>query len=133
MAKGKPVLADENPYRCTGGVQHARTNDRYSLQKAYRSTQLPGCFLAQIWVLYSNDIEMARVANVDVGTGQWASAALLPVGQHYLAHLIVSLQPHITFSHCHSQHTKQATLHIQTFYEDTPRANKAEPAHWNRL
>lgn len=83
---------------------------KYRSQKAYRSTQLPVCFLAQIWVFSSNDIQVTRVANVDVGTSQWASAALLPVSQHHLAHLIVSLQQHmnlVTFSI-----RMQATLHI---------------------
>ena len=70
-----------------------------SLQRAHRGTQLPGDFLAQIRVICSNDIQVAWVSNVNFGPSQRTSAALLPVAQNHMSHLVVSLQPYMNFGH----------------------------------
>ena len=80
---------------------------------AYSGTELPVGFLAQVRVLQGNDVQVARVANVDVGSCQWASAALLPVCQHHLAHLNVKLRQKLLLSEKHvpSVHARSQGVH----------------------
>ena len=66
-------------------------------QRAYCGTQLPGGFLAQVRILRGNDIQIARVSDVNLGPGKRASATFLPVCQNHMGHSVISLHPHPTF------------------------------------